>query len=701
MDTRVDVRDDVLGLRNYLDILLKRWWIVVITTLVAAGGALGTSLTSPPVYRAAATIVVQGEEPITPFIGFGQQQSIDTFIEIIKSRTIAERALQLLQVPEAQRQNALWQLSSGLTVSRTADIIRIEAEGPTPEAASSAANAVADAFLSWRIDQRRARARAVRRFVEGQLAAVSRELRESEDALVRYKVSSGQGSLSDQASAVVTKLSDFEAQQRAIAVDREVLETRLRQTREMLGKAASLPTSAAIADDPIVSSLRGELSKLEVDLALLREQLTDQHPEVIATKARLEAVKAQLQRKTAEVLAARAAAANQELLDQLAKLEGDRQVLQAKAMALDSIVRTYTREIRTLPPRETQLARLTRAVKVAEGTYLLLAQRLQEAKIEENTIVDNLRIVDRAIPPGAPVKPRTTRNTIFGVALGLVLGVAAAYLMEMLETTFQTPEEVERVLGLPVLGVIPFLQEPGRGKEIPLIGDGSRRAPFAEAFRHLRTNITYLSADRPVRRIAVTSPGPGEGKDTVSANLAIALAQLGKRVLLVDCDLRKPKLFWVFHPETPFGLTEMLVDGMSVDQVIHPTKVENLWFIPSGIVRPPNPADLLDSQKMRSFLQREDGGGDVLVLNTPPALPVADAAVLSPAVDGVLLVVRIGRTPREAARRARQQIESVGGRVVGVVVNGVPMPRRGRGYYYYSYYYDYGGKREEVKEPSR
>jgi len=272
--------------------------------------------------------------------------------------------------------------------------------------------------------------------------------------------------------------------------------------------------------------------------------------------------------------------------------------------------------------------------------------------------------------------------------MSIMLGTAAVYTLESLDTTFKTPEEAGEYLGLPVLATIPLWKDAEksnkRNGEIPLITGEHRRMPFAEAFRHLRTSLLYLSPDRPLRTVQVTSAGPGEGKSTVSANLAIALSEMDKKVWLVECDLRKPHLALGFQPSTEFGLSELLVDGLTVDQAVHKTAIENLWLVPSGHT-PPNPAELLGSRKMRAFLSGEHDGAEIIVLDSPPLLPVTDAAILAPAVDGVLLVVDLRRTYRDAARRARQQLEVVGARVLGVVVNGMLSNRRG---YYAPYYYN-------------
>ncbi len=693
------------GLRDYLDVFLRRWWLVAACAIIAGATALGFSLSAPPVYRAQASVVVdRGGSAlglIPDITGISQQTFVDTLAEIVKSRAVLTLAVRLLGVDPLEEEEALERLRKGLQVRRTrnTDLILIQAEGPTPQAAADNTNAISRAFIEWHLGARRSQARAGKEFIERQLSALSGELRAAEDALARYKVAGGQVSLSEQTTLALEKLADFEAQRRAVEAERQGVEASLLRARAALKQQA--PTVAATilqGEDPVSTQLRSDLARLEVELVGLRKQFTDRHPQVIATKARIEEVKGRLRQQAAQTLLSRQITLNplrQDLAAQVIKLEVDRQALQAREAALSAAAAAYAGDLKALPPKEVELARLTRDVKVAEETYLLLSQKLQEARIAEASIVGDLRIVDAAVPPASPVKPRVRLNTILGGVVGLMLGMGGAFLSESLDTTFKTAEEAARYLRLPLLAAIPWVRRRRNNNrdDLPLLTTSKPRSPFAEAFRHLRTNLLYTSPDRPLRLLLITSPGPEEAKSTVAVNLAAAMAQAGRRVWLVEADLRRPSLAWTLGPEGTLGLTDLLVDGVPVDRALQGTEVDNLWFVPSGTI-PPNPAELLGSQKMRALLEQARGQADAVVIDAPPVLPVTDAAVLAPNVDGVLLVVCLGRTPREAARRARERLAAVGARVVGVVVHGVESGRRD-GYYYYSHYYGPDEKAEK------
>lgn len=584
-------------LRDYLDVFLRRWWLVAACVIILAATALGFSIASPPVYRAQTSVVVDrggSSLGLVPDItGISQQTFVDTLAEIVKSRAVLSRAVRLLGVEAAAAEEALDTLRRGLKVqrARNTDLILIQAEGPTPSSAAANTNAVGRAFLQWHLEARRSQARAGREFIEGRLSALSGELRAAEDALARYKVEGGQVSLSEQTTLVLEKLADFEAQRRAAEAERQGVEASLRRVRTALAQQA--PTVAATVlqgEDPVATQLRSDLAKLEVELVGLRKQFTDRHPQVIATRARIEEVKGRLRQQAAQTLLSRQITLNplhQDLAAQAIRLEVERQALQARETALSAAAAAYAGDLKRLPPKEVELARLTRNLKVAEETYLLLSGKLQEARIAEASIVGDLRIVDAAVPPATPVRPRVRLNTLFGALLGLMVGAGAAFLSESLDVTFKTAEEAARYLRLPLLAAVPLVHRRRNEQDgHPLLTTSHPRSPFAEAFRHLRTNLLYTSPDRPLRLLLITSPGPGEAKSTVAVNLAVALAQAGRRVWLVEADLRKPTLAWTLGPEGTLGLTDLLVDGWPVDRALRGTEVDNLWFVPSGTIPP-------------------------------------------------------------------------------------------------------------------
>jgi capsular exopolysaccharide synthesis family protein len=301
-------------------------------------------------------------------------------------------------------------------------------------------------------------------------------------------------------------------------------------------------------------------------------------------------------------------------------------------------------------------------------------------------------VFERALKPTDPVSPKPLQNGIIGGLLGLMLGVGIAFVLEQLDTTLRNKEDVEKILApIPVIASIPLSPT---GRERSLFMESDTNSPQAEAIRILRTNIQFFSVDRPVNRVLVTSPFAGDGKTTVASNLAVGMAAVGSSVLLIETDLRKPVLNKMFGgPQSP-GLSDVLSGQSSLSDAIRRTRIPNLSIIVAGPT-PPNPSELLGSERMADLINTVSDMVDIVILDTPPALPVTDAAVLAPHTDGVILVVRAGQTHAHKALDVTKNFERHDVRVLGVAINGVEREMDG-GYYYR---YTYG--REEEKGASR
>ena len=366
-----------------------------------------------------------------------------------------------------------------------------------------------------------------------------------------------------------------------------------------------------------------------------------------------------------------------------------------------------------------EYSRLQRSKKNTEKLYSLVLDRTKETDLERVMGFNNIRVVDTPLKPGNPVWPNVPVNIAFGVVAGLALGVGAAFGREQLDRSIKTPDDVEQVLGLHFLGLVPEVEPDTalapygsgrnrrrRKRKQEIAADGKselivHRYPtsgIAEAARAIRTNVTFMSPDEPFRTLLVTSAGPSEGKTTVACFLATAMAQAGQRVLLVDCDMRRPRVHRVFDGRNDAGITSLLVDQGTLDDVVVETEVPNLTVLPTGPV-PPNPAELLQSAKFAKLLKLLQERFDRVILDSPPICPVTDAAVLATQVDGTVLVIRSFKTTKEFAKQGRRALTDVGAHVAGAVLNAVDLGRRTYGYYHY-YYYKRDGYGPEEKSSS-
>jgi non-specific protein-tyrosine kinase len=335
--------------------------------------------------------------------------------------------------------------------------------------------------------------------------------------------------------------------------------------------------------------------------------------------------------------------------------------------------------------QQAQRARLETSLAQYRSSLADLLQARDDVKRAEALSGDTITVVEPAIEPGSPIRPRVLLNTLIAAALGALLMTAVAFLIEYLDDTVKLPEDAARVTGLPALGSLVRFRNGDRDRQ--LIAHANPKSPFSEGYRTLRTNIQFSSLDKPIHTLMVTSASPGEGKSTTAANLAVVIAQGGKRTILVDTDLRRPVLHQVFGLPNAVGVTSALLQagGSDLTPFLQPTEVENLWLLASGPL-PPNPSELLGSHRMAELIRELQADADMLVFDSPPALAVTDAAVLARQVDGVLLVVESGHTREAAVKRAAQGLLKVNANVLGVAVNRIGYRLAGSHYYYYDYY---------------
>jgi succinoglycan biosynthesis transport protein ExoP len=339
------------------------------------------------------------------------------------------------------------------------------------------------------------------------------------------------------------------------------------------------------------------------------------------------------------------------------------------------------------------------AMELANG---MVAAFTQISRGSGSIQVRALAMVEPATQPLKPVSPQKLRITLVAAMVGFLLASGVVFLIEYLDDTIKTPDDVSQALGLNTLGTIGRLAK----REEELVVAAQPFSPVAEAFRVLRTNVRFSSVDRPLQTLLVTSPGLAEGKSNTVANLAVAMAQAGLSVVAVDADLRRPRLHQLFdldlHEEGAVesslgGLTGSLLEGCT-DGRLQPTQAENLKVLPSGEL-PPNPAEIMGSQHIQKLLHELAQQVDMVLIDSPPVLPVADATALAQAVDGVLLVLEAGKTRRQAARHAVESLHQVGANLVGVVLNAVPTHKGS--YYYYYYHETYGDGRGRRKHRRR
>ena len=462
-----------------------------------------------------------------------------------------------------------------------------------------------------------------------------------------------------------------------LLTERMVLETVIQRTGITV-------TVAALKSAVQVSTIR------DTQLIELKVEHTD--PQVAASVANTLA--AVFIEQVQELQAARYRESKDSLGAQLNTLDRQIQQAQTELNALGNSVDDQAKRDRL----ETSLAQ-------SRQSYANVLQTYEQVRLAEAQTTSSVTQVEVAIPPEAPIRPRTATNTALGAAVGLLLALGVVFLVESLEDTLRNVGDLQVKWKLPLLGFIPYFDH--TESDATLITATQPRSPIAERFRALRTNIQYASVDRPLRTILVTSPSPMDGKSTVAANLAVALAQGGRRVVLVDGDLRRPSLHHQFQLPNMVGMSALFVQPqLHLNGTVQRTTTQGLWVIPAGKL-PPNPSELLSSDRMSEIMRTVGEQADVIIIDTPPATSVTDALALAPRVDGVLLVVQPGRTRRGACQQTVEELRRSGANILGAVVNAVKAADARYyysgyyHYYYYSYGYGYGADPQSTGHRSR
>lgn len=506
-------------------------------------------------------------------------------------------------------------------------------------------------------------------FIREQLDSARAKLGQSLREIRDFKESQEFTNLSFQEQNLVNRAQDLSGEQarlerllevyRGLAAD---IEATGPENLDLVRFLAELPSDAS-------GEIRAGAQRIQerqdaLDQLLTSDQMTRDHPE---TRGIIQRIVAEEEGLLASVQAA-ITVAEANLAQVMSEVAG---------------VRTRQRDF---PRLENQLQTLQLQQDLDQSTHQFLLSQLYQSRITASAANAYLVIVDPAVG-SAPLSNRRSGYVVLGAILGLMLGVGASLFLEYLDRTVRTSSEVEALLSLPVLGVVPTLRQRGMslrlpdGKEAPRL---AARDPFdsaSEAYRNLRLNLTFLRTDdRPLRSILVTSPGPDEGKSTTSLNLAITLAQQGERVVLVDADLRRPTLYRSVEIDREPGLTNLLIRDASTKEVIRDGILPNLDIIPSGSF-PPNPSELVASESMRRTLRVLEEKYDRVIVDSPPVLAVTDAAGAAAHVDGILLVLRSGKTEQRAAERAAEQLRRLGLRMLGVALNDVPASAHEESYY--------------------
>lgn len=714
---------ETIHLRDYWEVLLRhRWTALAFLTAVLASTLLVTFF-SIPVYKATTLIEIRAEsQKVLAFQDVVQMTQIErefyqTQYDVLRSRTLAKRVLERLRLaddatfnPPSGRPSMLGVLVSWIqrplmpappAEPRDADsiaeqrlidrflgavdvaprrnsyLVEVSFLSPSPRLAADVANALAEEYVSLSLDQRLDAVQRGRAFIERQLGVTKASLAHSEEDLQAFARANEILTVDSKQNIENRKLSDLNE-----ALTRAQSERIAKQSLHEQVGTSDANTLSQIANNAVITNLVGLLAKAEASRALLGETFTEEYPKLRRLQAQIGALRERL-RSERQALAT--------------SLRADFEAAGKQEALLTQALTDQKRVVSDLNQRSIDYKILKREVDTNRGIYNTLLQRLKEVEVAEGMKASNIHVLDVAEVPSGPHRPRPLLNLMLALVVGAVGGVGLVFLQEHLDNSLKTPDDIERYLRVPLLGALPELRMRrmnGKATEIApeLIVAEEPKSAGAEALRTLRASLFLSTAAGPPQRLLVTSARPQEGKTCVTTNLALVLAQMGKRVVVVDCDLRRPRIHRVFGLDLDVGATNFLTGHMDLPSLIQQTPF-GIDVLPSGPL-PPNPVELIDSAPMASLLDELSRRYDFVLLDAPPALGFADVPLLARLAGGVLFVVRSGVTPRTAAGAAIEHLLRLRARLLGVVLNGVRNNSPG----YYSNYYSYYGYRSDTED---
>jgi capsular exopolysaccharide synthesis family protein len=576
-------------------------------------------------------------------------------------------------------------LRGRLTVAPVRDsrLVQVSLDDSDPQRAQRILTVLVNTYVEQNMDATLDSTSAATDWLRGQLDTLKTDLETSEMALHSFKQERNILSvdLDAQSNMLREEMKQLNDTLTTVRTRREEIMARRNELLKVPAEdPGSLPDSQLL-QSPLLQQLRQRY----VDATRERDALIaggikgENHPEVLAATARVEASRVALLSEVRNVQGA---------------TQRDLAVVEQQEAGLSRLFEKAKAQALQLNLLGIEYNRLRRTKENNEKLYDFILQRTKESDLARMMRVNNVRVVDAPLLPRVPVRPRVPVDLGIGGALGLILGIVAATVRVLLDRTVKTPADVEQDLELPFLGLMPLIapdpRRPGRKRHRhgpihpDLIVHHSPRSGAAEAARTIRTNLMFTAPDHPYRTLLVTSAGPAEGKTTVASCIATAMAQAGQRVLLVDCDLRRPRIHRIFGRTLECGLTSALINDSALSEAVTHTDVDNLDVLPAGPV-PPNPAEILQSERFRTLLTLLGERYDRIVLDSAPAAAVTDPAILARTVDGVVMVVRAYKTTKDLASHGLRSLLGVGGHVAGVVLNAVDLDRHE--YKYYHYYY--------------
>ena len=679
--------------RMFLHQLLAKSWILVLCLVVGLILGFTYLYRTAKLYQSRLTLEVDMQEQrIAPVEGINPQNlaSLDqlrTIEQNLRNRSLMDevvRADDLMHNPnflppsEDGRPYAPETLAGVLTnmvnpvIRRGTRLIDVFVVHTDPKVAQSVANSVGREYIRQSIRKRTGGARVALDFLKEQAEGLRAKVAQDEQKLQTYRETQGTTSLDQNENIVSAKLKELNSRVTQAKGDRMRIEGDFEKIERFKDDPAQLLTIPSIANHPTVVEIRNQITTLNATIANLAQRYKDKHPRMIQARSQL----AELNRAQREAV-----------LRLPPLLKSDYNNLVDNEKNLEAALADQEKASLHLNQEEIPYKELQRDLDADNALYQSVLKRGNETDLTKDIQADPVQIVESATFSPVPISPVPSRAILLAVVGGLGTGVSIVALLYFLDRTIKTVDQAEHYLELPVLAAVPDMNFPAQKGYLLMQRDPSSTA--AEAFRTLRAGLSLLGPEDERKVLLFTSAVPSEGKSFCSTNYAVSLAQQGYRTLLIDADLRRPSIHKIFEMERALpGVTDCLVGRIALQKAAQPCEVENLYVLAGG-TRAPNPAELLSSQSFANLVEEATRSFDRVVIDSAPVLAVSDTLIITPHIQSLCLVVRSGKTPRNAVQRAVNMLSSMGNRPVGLTLNRLPR-KRGIGYYYYYSEHGYG-----------
>ncbi len=682
--------------REYAALLVRRKWLMAATFLVVFGLGMLYTFTRRPIYESSAKVVVAttvstnpvNEEDVpllSDLRALTRSRSVDTQVDLISSPELLEEAFGALGPAVRARgfgSSKLPKWAARVAARKNTDIVVVTGRAYTPAAAAALANTIVNLYFKHDLERNNQATRQARRYAGEQMATAEKELAYASADLASYKRRTGLYAPEQQLAKAAEQTVELSMQLDAAKAQHEAERRQVAaMRRELSGEKTNVTTATTVGPNPQYDAALRRLDELNSQRATLLQEFTPESREVRDMDERIRLEKERLKGITASIVASRVQARNpvrDSLAPTYANLAASAAASEARIRSLEAALAEKRADAQSLPERERGLAERVQRVAMLQHTYETLSNKYNALLLSEQATLPTGMLVASARSADRPAYPSRGKNAVLFILTGMLFAVGLAIVVDKLDRRIYDEEATEEMTHLPSLSIVPKVA----GGSPLLIAGGGNSAAMLESFRILRNSIASRGRERELRTIAVTSPGRQEGKSTTSINLAVAISMEGKRVLLVDADMRRPSLHKLTGVHNSIGLSTVLAGKTNASQAISATRSPNVFCLPAGPI-PSNASEMLNSQASRELFRRLAQEFDSVVVDCPPTVGLSDVQVISTLVDGVLLVVSMSQTLKPQLSMTTKLLRQSGAPLVGVVLNRMDTHHWGYGYYDY------------------